>query len=170
MNSTSSSREGEKQAAPAPTVPFCDCGDMLYYEDPAVAAAAPLSKAAQKAALQAGDENIEEPAAAAASGGLMLVCKRCSYREPVRGATVVLDMRKPGSDAYNVNLINKYTKFDPTLPVERMYCPNPRCPSAAAADGSATLVDVCVIRTNYERLEYKFLCPQCDFVWDQPKA
>ena len=142
---------------------------MLYLHDPAVRNAAPQPKKS-KAAAAAAEEEAEFAAAAAAAAsssssssspaeGLQLVCKRCNYREPVLNCAVVTDIRKPGSDAYNVNLINKYTKHDPTLPVQRMRCANPKCTTAGED------VDAVVVRTNYERLEYKFICPVCDHVW-----
>lgn len=60
------------------------------------------------------------------------------------------------------NLINKYTKFDPTLPrVTNIDCINSDCKSKKENKSN----EIILIRYDDKNLKYVNLCPICDTVW-----
>ena len=69
---------------------------------------------------------------------------------------------KPVDNNY-VNIINQYTKFDPTLPrVTNVDCPNSECPGKKEESGDK---DVIMMRYDDKKLKYVYLCPTCDTTW-----
>jgi DNA-directed RNA polymerase subunit M/transcription elongation factor TFIIS len=67
-------------------------------------------------------------------------------------------------------VVNKYTKFDPTLPrIHTMRCPNDECPSnQTSGSGKATKSKSEIIYVRYDdiNLKYVYLCAKCDKVWN----
>jgi len=62
----------------------------------------------------------------------------------------------------NENIINRYTKLDPTLPrVQTMPCPNTECPTNTEAVPRETIL----IRYDHTNMKYLYLCSICDFSW-----
>ena len=61
------------------------------------------------------------------------------------------------------NVINKYTKFDPTLPrVNNVPCPNKKCLSHT---DKKVQNEIILIRYNDSKLDYVYLCSHCDTAW-----
>lgn len=58
--------------------------------------------------------------------------------------------------------VNKFTKFDPTLPHIYVCCPNEKCKSHKESDDKS---DVVFIRYDKENMKHLYLCTICDFVW-----
>jgi hypothetical protein len=80
-------------------------------------------------------------------------------------------------------VVNKYTKFDPTLPrIHTIRCPNDECPSnkTSSSDASATGKsgeaaggakkkshnEIIYVRYDDTNLKYVYLCAKCDKVWN----
>lgn len=87
-------------------------------------------------------------------------------------------------------VVNKYTKFDPTLPrINTIRCPNDECPSnrggnratdesgtAAGARGAGaeagasgkkkSVNEIIYVRYDDTNLKYVYLCAKCDKVWN----
>ena len=74
-------------------------------------------------------------------------------------------------------VVNKYTKFDPTLPrIHTIRCPNDECPSnqakpASAAEGVSEQKnnpnnEIIYVRYDDTNLKYVYLCAKCDKVWN----
>lgn len=170
---------------------FCECGDLLYVHDPMIFSGGHDPSSADHVT----NKKIEAAAAAAAAlqgrggkrGGAQWYCKRCNFSRPMLGPTVVHETRNPGAGGGGgggassaLAQISKYITMDPTLPHELLLCPNPTCPShpgmtaaAAAAQGSRSaasaaaddVADVVIVRTNYQRQEYAFVCTECQHKW-----
>lgn len=69
---------------------------------------------------------------------------------------------KPVDNNY-VNIINQYTKFDPTLPrVANVKCPNAEC--EGKTDDSLGN-EIIMMRYDDKKLKYVYLCPICDTTW-----
>ena len=97
---------------------------------------------------------------------LVYYCRNCKHEDTtftednicvnkinLKGATQELQ--------YN---INKYTKYDPTLPrVNNILCPNPDCQTNKKADTVER--EIIYIRYNDVNMNYIYLCPTCDTVW-----
>jgi hypothetical protein len=72
-------------------------------------------------------------------------------------------------------VVNKYTKFDPTLPrIHTIRCPNDECPSNrddaggshSAADSKKSKNEIIYVRYDDTNLKYVYLCAKCDKVWN----
>jgi len=78
-------------------------------------------------------------------------------------------------------VVNKYTKFDPTLPrINTIRCPNDECPSnkpsseASSASGGGAAGgekrkshnEIIYVRYDDTNLKYVYLCAKCDKVWN----
>jgi hypothetical protein len=62
-----------------------------------------------------------------------------------------------------VNIINKYTKLDPTLPrVNNILCPNADC-DTNIHDKPREIIS---IRYDEINLKYIYMCSSCDKVWN----
>ena len=65
-----------------------------------------------------------------------------------------------------LNIINKYTKHDPTLPrVNNVECPNVSCASKSGASEEGKPNEIIMMRYDDKNLKYVYLCPQCDTAW-----
>jgi DNA-directed RNA polymerase subunit M/transcription elongation factor TFIIS len=60
------------------------------------------------------------------------------------------------------HIINKYTKYDPTLPrVNKILCPNPDC----TTNTKDVTREIIYIRYDHVNMKYVYLCSTCDNVW-----
>ena len=83
---------------------------------------------------------------------------------------------KRGEQKYN-NIINEYTKLDPTLPrISNVPCPNTECPSnkglgdgegegEGSGEGGRKKSEVVYLRYDDINMKYIYLCAHCDTVW-----
>lgn len=79
------------------------------------------------------------------------------------------------------NIINEYTKYDPTLPrTNKLDCPNENCPSNSNNDNDndetksskkkcKTEKEIVYIRYDNENMKYIYLCCLCDTTWKNDK-
>ena len=79
------------------------------------------------------------------------------------------------------NIINKYTKLDPTLPrINNINCPNKDCPSnvedsidGESKNNSSTKVkmekEIIYLRYDDKNMKYLYLCGVCDHYWNNNK-
>ena len=69
------------------------------------------------------------------------------------------------------NIINKYTKLDPTLPrIYNIDCPNPNCECNQASEEKGEKSDkkdkeILYIRYDDTNMKFVYLCAICDKVW-----
>lgn len=74
-------------------------------------------------------------------------------------------------------VVNKYTKLDPTLPrIHTMRCPNDECPSNEGGGGAGAVAgagarnkpksEIIYVRYDDMNLKYVYLCAKCDKVWN----
>ena len=74
-------------------------------------------------------------------------------------------------------VVNKYTKLDPTLPrIHTMRCPNDECPSNEGGGGAGAGAgagahnkpksEIIYVRYDEMNLKYVYLCAKCDKVWN----
>lgn len=96
---------------------------------------------------------------------LIYYCRNCGHENTEIGKQDIYVSKSNLRSVDNnyMNIINKYTKFDPTLPrVTNVTCPNADC------DGKkdSTLSDeVIMMRYDDKKLSYVYLCPICDTTW-----
>ena len=96
---------------------------------------------------------------------LIYYCRKCgnedSYLANENNCVSKIVIKKDDNQSFN-HFINKYTKFDPTLPrINTILCPNADCP----ANIENKEKEVIYIRYNDTNMKYIYLCAICDTVW-----
>ena len=62
------------------------------------------------------------------------------------------------------SFINKYTKYDPTLPIiYNMKCPNVDCETNSEESDIRT--EIVSLRYDNTNMKFLYICKSCDFVW-----
>jgi DNA-directed RNA polymerase subunit M/transcription elongation factor TFIIS len=111
---------------------------------------------------------------AAAASSLAHYCRNCGHREPVKHEICVSKVQLKNVTQNYGNIINKYTKLDPTLPrINHVKCPNAMCPSnppehassGATESTKAIPREVIYIRYDEVNMKYVYLCAVCDALW-----
>ena len=67
------------------------------------------------------------------------------------------------------NIINKYTKLDPTIPrIHTIDCPNSDCPSNKHLEGKEEPVEkeILYIKYDNDNMKFIYLCANCDKIWN----
>ena len=68
------------------------------------------------------------------------------------------------------NVINKYTKLDPTLPrISNIDCPNQDCicnKGASETKGEKVEKEILYIRYDDSNMKFVYLCAHCDTIWN----
>lgn len=95
---------------------------------------------------------------------LVYYCRKCGNEDQllaVDNLTVSKTLIKKTEQSFN-HIINKYTKFDPTLPrINNILCPNEKC--GTNTDGKER--EIIYIRYDDVNMKYVYLCSTCDHVW-----
>lgn len=95
---------------------------------------------------------------------IVYYCRKCGNEDSllaVENVCVSRTLIKKSEQTFN-HIINKYTKFDPTLPrVDNILCPNESC--ATNQDGKER--EIIYIRYDDVNMKYVYLCSDCDTVW-----
>ncbi len=92
-------------------------------------------------------------------------CRGCGYEDDTiqtDGVCVLKTQLRKNTQKFN-HIINRYTKFDPTLP--RIY--TMRCPSESCSTNVERVEhpEVIYIRYDDENMKYLYLCVACDSIW-----
>ena len=107
---------------------------------------------------------------------LIYYCRNCGNEDDTltEDNVCVLDtVIQQNSDRYK-QVINEYTKYDPTLPrINSIRCPNQSCSSntgqLTSDDGSEGIVDtgreVIYIRYDDTNMKYIYMCVKCNTTW-----
>jgi DNA-directed RNA polymerase subunit M/transcription elongation factor TFIIS len=106
------------------------------------------------------------------SNNLTYYCRFCGHKDLqiTEGGIVVLKTQfKKNEQKFNY-MINKYTKYDPTLPRNtNMKCPNDcaseSASSAASAAASSDPSEIIYLRYDNENMKYLYICSKCNFTW-----
>ncbi len=96
---------------------------------------------------------------------LVYYCRKCGTEEAnlTEDNLCVSKTRFKRQDQQYKNVINKYTRLDPTLPrVKDIPCPNKEC---STNKGEDTDREVIYIRYDDVNLKFVYLCSTCDTVW-----
>lgn len=99
------------------------------------------------------------------ANSLIYYCRNCGNEENnIDDNLTVSKTTYKRVDQKYANVINKYTKLDPTLPrVKNMPCPNEACVCNKA--DSQVEREVIYIRYDDTNLKFVYLCAHCDTVW-----
>ena len=96
---------------------------------------------------------------------LTYYCRNCGNEETNIQDNICVSKTnlKRKEDNYN-NIVNKFTKYDPTLPhIDNIPCPNESCKSNATEKSVPN--DVLYKRYDEMNLKYIYQCCHCDTIW-----
>lgn len=93
-------------------------------------------------------------------------CRNCKHVDSsiAQDGGCILDVQTKNEEQHISRVVNKYTKYDPTLP--RSYtikCPNSKCKSNI--DEPVVNPEVVYIRYDDANLKYLYICTTCDSTW-----
>jgi len=90
---------------------------------------------------------------------LMYYCRHCGYKDRnlTNSGVTVLKTKFKNTEQGCDHIVNKYTKYDPTLPRKT----NMKCPSADCTKAS----DIIYLRYDDDNMKYLYICTNCDFTW-----
>jgi hypothetical protein len=96
---------------------------------------------------------------------LVYYCRKCGNEDTTlavaENVCVSKTLIKKSEQSFN-HIINKYTKFDPTLPrINNILCPNSNC--STNTDGKER--EIIYIRFDDVNMKYVYLCSECDTCW-----
>jgi len=95
---------------------------------------------------------------------LVYYCRNCGNEDNLLTTDNVCVSKtnlKKSEQTFN-HIINKYTKYDPTLPrINKILCPNPEC----TTNTKDTLREIIYIRYDDTNMKYVYLCSTCETVW-----
>jgi DNA-directed RNA polymerase subunit M/transcription elongation factor TFIIS len=98
------------------------------------------------------------------SNKLIYYCRKCGNEDTTITATNICVSKtqiKKTEQSFN-HIINKYTKFDPTLPrIDNILCPNTDCPTNTKNKER----EIIYIRYDDVNMKYVYLCSDCDNIW-----
>ncbi len=97
---------------------------------------------------------------------LIYYCRFCKHTDEQlaeEGVVVLKTQYKKSEQKFN-HMVNRYTKFDPTLPrIHNMKCPNSEC--AANVSGAETNPEIIYLRYDDSNMKYLYICTTCDVTW-----
>ena len=95
---------------------------------------------------------------------LVYYCRNCGNEDTnitVDNVSISKINFKKGEQNFN-NIINEFTKFDPTLPrINNIPCPNTEC----ASNNDKAENDIVYLRYDETNMKFVYLCANCDTVW-----
>ena len=96
---------------------------------------------------------------------LIYYCRNCGNENKllaIDNVCVSKTQIKKGEKSFN-NIINEYTKLDPTLPrISNILCPNSNCETNKENKER----EIIYIRYDDVNMKYIYLCSDCDTVWN----
>lgn len=98
----------------------------------------------------------------ASGNDLTYYCRSCGFKDSEltdAGVTVLKTQFKASTSSVG-HMVNRYMKYDPTLPRKKnMVCPNATC--AITHDES----DIIYMRYDDDNMKYLYICAKCDTSW-----
>lgn len=96
---------------------------------------------------------------------LTYFCRQCGTNESINDpeGQVILESHFKSEEHQLHHIINKYTKYDPTLPrIQNVKCPNKDC---ATNEQSSAPAEIIYLRYDDANMKYVYLCVECDTFW-----
>ena len=100
---------------------------------------------------------------------LIYYCRFCQNKDDQasgEGVVVLKTQYKKSEQKFN-HMVNRFTKFDPTLPrIHNMKCPSSECKSnIATAAGDHKNPEIIYLRYDDSNMKYLYICAECDVTW-----
>ena len=130
------------------------------------------------------------------TNGIVYYCRNCGHEDDtITIDNIVVSQTSLKTRSSHANMVNKYTKLDPTLPrISTIQCPNTECPcnrnhnptqfadrativgnqeeevagqaQAGQADADTVPREVIYLRYDDIQLKYIYLCAVCNTIWN----
>jgi DNA-directed RNA polymerase subunit M/transcription elongation factor TFIIS len=99
---------------------------------------------------------------------LIYYCRNCGNEDEFLNKENIcvskIELKK--SEQKYSHIINKYTKFDPTLPrTNSIKCPNQTCLTNSTEADKRVDREVIYVRYDDVNIKYVYLCSTCDTLW-----
>jgi DNA-directed RNA polymerase subunit M/transcription elongation factor TFIIS len=108
-------------------------------------------------------------------GKLAYYCRVCGFQDAniSNEALCVLNTQFQNGNSQNLdNIVNRYTKYDPTLPKIVVKCPNDQCSTNSSYkknkkddDEKEGVTDAIYVRYDNVNLKYLYICTVCEHKW-----
>ena len=97
---------------------------------------------------------------------LIYYCRVCGFEEKNDSTEplCVLDTQFKENSVNFDFIVNKYTKFDPTLPHINIKCPNDGCDTNANTKNE-NVTDAIYLRYDNNQLKFLYICTTCNEKW-----
>jgi DNA-directed RNA polymerase subunit M/transcription elongation factor TFIIS len=97
---------------------------------------------------------------------LIYYCRVCGNKEEnvSKEPLCVLDTQFKENSINFDYIVNKFTKYDPTLPHITLKCPNDKC-TTNSSENADNVTDVIYLRYNNSQLKFIYICTVCDHKW-----
>ena len=102
---------------------------------------------------------------------LIYYCRVCGNKEMNvnKEALCVLDTNVNQGTSNFDYIVNKYTKYDPTLPHIFVHCPNEKCKTNHQKKENHKeelgVTDAIYLRYDNVNLKFLYICTECEFKW-----
>ena len=98
---------------------------------------------------------------------LSYYCRNCDYSEDCLTSVCISSSSDVIKNANSYrNVINEYTKFDPTLPrVNNISCPDTGCATNHDQASERAEKEVIYLRYDSKNMKYLYLCCVCNTSW-----
>lgn len=134
---------------------FCNQCHNMYY----IRLASSVSETSDKDA-----DDVDDKSESSQQDRLIYYCRNCGNEDStitVDNVSISKVNFSKGEQNFN-NIINEYTKLDPTLPrINNIPCPNTEC----ASNNDKADNDIVYLRYDETNMKYVYLCANCDTVW-----
>lgn len=101
------------------------------------------------------------------NNSLVYFCRVCNYEDTEsisNEAMCVLNTKfKKGAQDFD-HIVNRYTKYDPTLPKIMIKCPNDECKTNSNQKEDA-VTEAIYLRYDNVNLKYLYICTTCETKW-----
>jgi DNA-directed RNA polymerase subunit M/transcription elongation factor TFIIS len=106
------------------------------------------------------------------NNSLVYYCRVCGYEDTdsiSNEAMCVLNTQfQKGANQDFDHVVNRYTKYDPTLPKIMIKCPNDDCKTNESKKEDAT-TEAIYLRYDNVNLKYLYICTVCETKWTNNK-
>lgn len=94
---------------------------------------------------------------------LTYYCRNCGNVDSNLENNVCIINTKTNNSISFDNIVNEYTKLDPSLPrVNNILCPNNDCTTNINPE---TEKEIIYLRYDHDNMKYLYICSHCDLVW-----
>ena len=88
---------------------------------------------------------------------MIYYCRKCGHEDDNLTKDKICVSKTDFTKATNFDIVNEYTKLDPTLPRRNnIQCPNKKCVESN---------EVIYLRYDDSNMKYIYICSHCDTIW-----